>query len=121
MITIRLNDIKIKGYHGVLEQEKVVGNNFLIDVTLFCYKNNSINSDDVSDTISYADIYLLVKDEMSTTSNLLEHICFRILKRIKNEYKSINRAIVRITKENPPIGGDIKSASVEIDSSYYQL
>lgn len=116
MIVIRLNDIKIRAFHGVMEQEKIVGNNFILDVTMYCQCSNCIYSDDIKDTVSYADVYSLIKEEMSKTSNLLEHVCFRILNRIMNEYKYITRVIVKITKENPPIGGDVRSASVEIDS-----
>ena len=116
MIVIRLNDIKIRAFHGVMEQEKIVGNNFILDVTMYCQCSNCIYSDDIKDTVSYADVYFLIKEEMSKTSNLLEHVCFRILNRIMNEYKYITRVIVKITKENPPIGGDVRSASVEIDS-----
>lgn len=119
MVIIKLNDIRIRAFHGVLEQEKIVGNNFLLDVTLYCDCNDALRTDNINDTVSYADIYFLIKDEMSQKSNLLEHVCFRILDRIKKEYKTVKRVVVRITKENPPIGGDIRSASVEIDSIYY--
>lgn len=119
MVIIKLNDIRIRAFHGVLEQEKIVGNNFLLDVTLYCDCNDALHTDNIKDTVSYADIYFLIKEEMSKKSNLLEHVCFRILDRIKKEYKTVKRVVVRITKENPPIGGDIRSASVEIDSIYY--
>lgn len=119
MVIIKLNDIKIRAFHGVLEQENIVGNNFLLDVTLYCDCNDALHTDNINDTVSYADIYFLIKEEMSKKSNLLEHVCFRILDRIKKEYKTVKRVVVKITKENPPIGGDIRSASVEIDSIYY--
>lgn len=71
---IILRNLHIYGYHGVAPQEQLVGNDFVINLRLLADFSAAIYSDNVSDTVSYADVYEAVKEEMKQPSKLLEHV-----------------------------------------------
>lgn len=74
----------------------------------------AMETDDVADTLSYADVYQLVQQEMQQPSNLLEHVVGRIGKRLLAEFPLIKAIDLKLTKVNPPMGADCDGAGVEI-------
>ena len=73
-----------------------------------------MESDDVSDTVNYAELYELVKEEMAQPSNLLEHVAGRISRRIFQRFPQATAVDLRMTKLNPPMGADCQGAGVEL-------
>lgn len=113
MITrIELRKMKFYAFHGVAEQERTVGNNFVVDLVLTAPLEQAVESDRLEDTISYASVYALVKEEMDIPSRLLEHAAGRILYRIKETFPKITSIELKLTKLSPPFGGDVESAAV---------
>ena len=111
--------IEIKGmsfyaYHGVMEQEKKVGNTYTIDLKLYTDLSKAIQTDNLDDTINYAAVFDVVKEEMKVSSQLLEHVAGRIINHIKQCFPKITAVEIRLAKLNPPISGDIKEAAVVI-------
>lgn len=111
---IFLNELKCFAYHGVGEQEQQVGNEFTIDLKLKVDISAAMQSDEVSDTVSYADVYEQVVKEMKQPSKLLEHVAGRICNRLLQEFPAIEEVNLRLTKRNPPMGADITAAGVEV-------
>ena len=111
---IYLNNISIYAYHGVSPQETKVGNTFHIDLKLKIDLRQAIDSDDLSDTVSYADVYRTVSKEMAVNAKLLEHVAGRIVHQLFAEYPAIEAIKIKISKQNPPMGADISSAGVEL-------
>ena len=74
----------------------------------------AMQSDEVSDTLNYAELYALLKREMAQPSNLLEHVAQRIATAVEATFPLVDAIDLEITKENPPIGADCDGASVEI-------
>jgi len=109
---IELKDMKFYAYHGVLPQETTVGNHFIVNLTLTVPIGKAVESDQLEDTINYAEIYQIVKEEMGIPSKLLEHAAGRILKGLKSKFPQITETELTVTKLNPPFGGDLHSASV---------
>jgi len=115
MECIELKNIIFHAYHGVFEEERVNGNIFRIDLKLFLDLKKAIESDNLDDTVNYADVYGLIKEEMQIASNLLEHVAGRIVRRIKQEYPQISKINIRLAKKNPPIDGNIQESAVIIE------
>jgi len=115
MECIELKKIIIHAYHGVLEQERIVGNNYRIDLKLFLDLSKAIGSDRLDDTLNYADVFSLIKDEMAIPSNLIEHVAGRIVRKIKQTYPAISKITIRLAKINPPIDGEVQEAAVIIN------
>lgn len=111
---IFLKDVRFHAYHGVLKQEQMVGNDYLVNLVVNYDFTCAMETDELDETVSYADLFELVKEEMAIPSKLLEHVVGRIEKRIFSEYSSIRDIYLSITKINPPMGADCAGAGVEV-------
>ena len=101
-------------FHGHYHEEQIVGNKFLIDLTLETDLVPASESDKLEDAADYQVAYRVVKEEMDIKSNLLEHIAGRILDSIYKNMDGVTKATVKIRKMNPPMGGHIGSVGVEM-------
>lgn len=101
---IHLKDLRFYAFHGVLPQEKSVGAYFILNICVKVDVERAALTDELSDTVSYADIYQIAKEEMQVTSKLLEHVAGRICKRLYQEFSSVEAVDITIEKENAPIG-----------------
>ena len=99
-------------YHGCQPDEQLVGNNFLVDVTMDTDMETAAKSDNLCDALNYAEAYELVRHEMSIRSCLLEHVSSRILDRLLECFPQLKRAEVCVSKLNPPVGGQMRSVTV---------
>ncbi|MBQ8501336.1 MAG: dihydroneopterin aldolase [Bacteroides sp.] len=109
---IFLRNLRFHAYHGVGGQETVVGNEFGVDLRLRVDISRAAMTDNVADTVSYADVYEAVKAEMSVPSKLLEHVAGRIVHRLLDEFPSIEAVELTLAKRNPPMGADVEAAGV---------
>lgn len=103
--TIELEGMEFKAYHGCLEQEKVRGNSFTVDFRGELDLSAAAESDNLNDTLNYADIYEIVADEMSIPSELLENVAGRIMKAIEERFPELVSFSVRVSKKRPPVDG----------------
>ena len=105
--------MKFYAFHGVLPQENVVGAYYYVDLKLKTDFTHAAETDELEDTVSYADIFTAVKEEMAIPSKLLEHVCQRIASRIFKEFPSIETIDISLFKENPPMGTCAQRIGVE--------
>ena len=115
---IYLEDVKIYAYHGVLPEENCIGTYFLLNLELHTNFSKALDSDDLDHTVSYADINEILHQEMKTNSKLMEHVCGRILKSIHHKFPQITFVKIKMTKLNPPMPGEMKGASVEVEEVF---
>ena len=97
-----------------MPQERKVGADFTVSLRVGVDLSRAIESDDVEDTLNYATLYEVVKQEMAISSQLLEHVAGRIGKAVFNHFPQVESVDVVITKLNPPMGADCNGASVEL-------
>lgn len=112
---IKVENIRVYAYHGCLEEERIIGSEYLVAVTVGADLSKATVSDNLSDTIDYVQINRIVKEEMKVPSNLLEHVAKRIADRIFSETSEISETCVVVSKLNPPIGGDVEKVSVRLN------
>lgn len=118
MSKIFLEDVKIYAYHGVLPEENIIGTYYILNVEIHTDLWDAAASDDLNDTISYADINEIIHDEMKIQSKLLEHVAGRIITKINEKFSQISYIKLRITKTSPPMKGEMKGASIELEKSF---
>lgn len=111
---ILLENIRFFAYHGVAPQETTVGNEFIVSLRLKTDITRATESDDVADTVNYAEIHQAVKEEMNIPSKLLEHVAGRIVLRLFNDFPTVECIDLKLSKRNPPMGADIETAGVEV-------
>ena len=112
--SIQLHDLRFYAYHGVMEQERHVGGEYLVSLRVEADLSRAVVSDSVADTINYAALYEVVAQEMAQPSQLLEHVAGRIGKAVMDTFPQVTGVDVTLTKLNPPMGADCAGASVEL-------
>lgn len=111
---IYLDNIRFFAYHGVAEQERITGNNFIINLRLKVDITQASTTDDVAHTVNYAEVYEVLRVEMDIPSKLLEHVCGRIVKGLLRTFPAIESIELKLSKCNPPMNADLDAAGVEV-------
>jgi dihydroneopterin aldolase len=118
MSKIYLEDVKIYAYHGVLSEENIIGTYYILNLEIHTDLWKAAESDDLNDTISYADINEIIHNEMNIKSKLLEHVAGRIISKIHEKFSQVSYIKLKITKTAPPMHGEMKGASIELEQSF---
>ena len=113
--SIQLHDMRFYAYHGVMEQERRVGGQYVVSLRVEVDLSRVMASDDVADTVNYAQLYDVVAEEMAVPSKLLEHVAGRIAQRVLADFPQVEGLTLSIRKCNPPMGADCQGASVEME------
>ena len=109
---IEIEGMEFYAYHGHYEEERIVGNRFLLDLKIEADCTVAAASDNIKDAVNYQIAYKIIREQMLEKSHLLENIAQRILDALYQNMKGIKKATVKVRKMNPPMGGQIKSVSV---------
>ncbi len=112
---ITLEDMEFYAYHGCFKEERIVGNKFIVNLTIETNMEKPSKTDDIKDALNYQTAYKLVKEQMQIKSHLLENIAKRILDSLFSNFNNIEKATVKVSKMNPPIGGKLKCVSVSLE------
>ena len=111
---IILNKLRFRAFHGVLPQERLVGGDFVVTLRISYPWQQAMTTDDVADTLDYAAVYTVVKNEMAQPSQLLEHVAGRIVKTLFRQFPTITSIDLWLTKMVPPMGAECEGAGVEL-------
>ena len=114
---ILLKEIRCYAYHGVAPQENLIGNEYIIDLKLKVNISKAAQTDEVADTVNYAEVHHVIMTEMAVPSKLLEHAGGRIVEKLFQQFPTIQEIDLRLSKRNPPMGADIESAGIELHCS----
>ena len=116
MFTINLHNLIFHSYHGIHEEERILGNEFEVNVSLTFITDEYIAT--LEQTINYAAIYKIIKQRMQITTPLLETLVQDLTEAIRafdNQIKSIS---VSVEKKNPPIPNMEGSVSVHYEKDF---
>jgi|688.fasta_scaffold136744_2 dihydroneopterin aldolase len=102
---IILKDIKLFGFHGVTELERISGTEFCINISISIESNENRAITQLSDTIDYSEVFLLLKDEFAKPELLLEVLANRIASAVVKKYIIAQTVELTIMKLNAPIAG----------------
>lgn len=111
---IRVCGMSFYGYHGVTAAEKETGRLYEIDCELEVDLADAGHSDELQDTIDYAEVYAIVKELAEGTAYaLLEGLATALAIKILDSFPAY-RVTLKVRKMTPPIAGHIKYIEVEI-------
>ncbi|MFD1427934.1 dihydroneopterin aldolase [Kroppenstedtia sanguinis] len=114
MDKIFFNGMAFYAYHGVFPEENRLGQRFLVDLELDLHFQAAAETDDLRQTVNYAEVYEAVQAEVEGNSYaLLETLAERIADRLLTGFP-VEEVQVRVTKPDPPIPGHYQSVGVEI-------
>jgi 7,8-dihydroneopterin aldolase/epimerase/oxygenase len=111
MITVHLHNLHFNSFHGIHEEEKILGNEYLIDASVEFHEEREVITS-IRDTINYEDIYNIIQERMSVPTHLLETIVMEIGNEIHIEFPQVRSINISLKKMHPPIEGIQGAASV---------
>lgn len=114
MSVIELTNMEFYAKHGHFDVEGKIGGKFIVNVRLNVDCKAAGISDNLDDAFNYQLAYDVIKKEMAQPSLLIENVCARILNSLC-AFTMVDGAWVKISKMNPPLGGQVTSVSIEMN------
>jgi dihydroneopterin aldolase / 2-amino-4-hydroxy-6-hydroxymethyldihydropteridine diphosphokinase len=119
---IIVKDLEVYAYHGVNQQEKDMGQKFLVSLELYLDLKEAGESDDLNKTISYAAVCSDVSDELKKIKyNLIEKVAEETAFFILLKYALVKGVKILIKKPWAPIGKSLDYAGVEIERFWHKV
>lgn len=116
MDCIRLKNMAFYGYHGNLEAEQELGQRFFVDVSLFLDLTKVGQTDDINDTINYAEVYEQVKEVVEgVPCKLIERVANLVADRIWDQHRGVVGVSVTVRKPQAPVPGVLDYVEVTIN------
>lgn len=112
---IALTGLRVKGFHGVLPEERRDGQDFVVDVVLHLDLRAAAASDDVTDTVHYGELAESLAGVVAgEPCDLIEVLADR-LARVCLSYDLVQRAEVTVHKPAAPVPLAFDDVSVTLD------
>jgi len=113
---IRINKAAFYAYHGVFRSEQNIGGKFEADVEIHTDFSFAAKSDSLKKTVDYESVYNVI-NELAMTQKffLIESLAGKIVEEIFIRFSNVDRVVVKVRKNNPPIGGVVDNVEVEVD------
>jgi 7,8-dihydroneopterin aldolase/epimerase/oxygenase len=117
MLTISLNNVRFRAYHGLHPEERQKGNDFVVNMQVSYTAGEGIISS-LDDTIDYADLFDVINNTMQRPVDLLETLVQTIAYAAHQKFPQIREIVVSVEKLNPPIDKFSGSATVSYRCTY---
>ncbi len=115
MDKIYVNRMGFYGYHGVFAEENKLGQRFYVDLVLEMDLTPASKTDDLEETVNYADIYEKVKAIVEgPPRKLVETVAEDIAAAILESFAPVQICTVKVIKPDPPINGHYDSVAIEM-------
>ena len=111
MIKVQLHNLQFNSFHGIHEEEKILGNDYVVNVCVEFNEETEV-IDSIHETINYAEIYKIIKSGMDNPTPLLETVIMEAGKSIHHKFPELHSINISIEKMHPPIEGMQGSAIV---------
>ena len=116
MDKIIMDNMAFYGYHGVLPEEKALGQKFFVDACLYLSLRQAGETDDLNFTVNYGKVYETIREIVTNERfDLLEALAERICSAILSSYPAVRKIKVRIKKPEAPVSGIFDYFGVEIE------
>ena|SRR5215218_169165 len=116
-MTIELKGLRFFAEHGMYVEERKVGNQFEIDLSV-CYKAPKQVITSMEETVNYVEIYRLIEEEFSVHKHLLETCAMQICERLHKQFPEITTISISIKKISPPSTNFTGSVGVTYTRDY---
>lgn len=115
MDKIIIKNLKVYSYHGVNDEEKVRGQEFVVDAILELDLSTACESDNINNTVSYAKVIKTIGKVMGRESyNLLEKLSMQIIKEIFLLYTAVESVEICVKKPMAPIKANFDYVAVNL-------
>ena len=101
MFTIQLNNLNFFSFHGLHEEERILGNKYEINADVTFTETNTITA--LDQTIDYVQVYNIIKQRMEMPTALLETVAQDLAQLMYTADRRITSISISIKKMHPPI------------------
>lgn len=116
MDKITLTGMTFYGFHGVCPEENVIGQKFIVDVTLFLDLDKSGKMDDINSTVNYCEVYEICRSIMEgEAKHLIERTAWLINDTILSAEPLVEKVVTTVHKPGAPIQGIFRDVSVTLE------
>jgi dihydroneopterin aldolase len=113
-VIVSIEGLTLRGRCGVTPEERAVGQNLIVNVTLAPRETRATRTDALEDTVDYGRVVDLARAVVEGTEHrLLERLATDIVERIWAEF-SLVRLAVTVRKPAPPVAVPVDAACVEV-------
>lgn len=112
--TVEIEQLRLEAFHGVLPQERIVGNIFEVSLKLDYDMEAAAATDDVAHALNYAEVCAVAGEVMHKPSCLLENVALRMRDALRSRFPAILAGSIKIAKLTPPVGLRLTSCSISL-------
>ena len=116
MYFIQLNSLQFRSFHGVHEEERILGNDYEVNIKIGFETEGKVT--DIAQTIDYGVIFAVVSNRMKIPARLLETVAGDLAEEIHQLDTRIKNVSINIIKKYPPLEGISGSAGVTCSNEY---
>ena len=114
MVKVALHNVKFFAHHGYYADEQVMGTHFVVNAEVEFKATEAFTDDNLSQTINYEQLYTIMERQMRHTRKLIETVAQGIIDEVVLAFPQVERAVVGISKLNPPLPGNVGSSFVQL-------
>ncbi len=113
---IEVRGIKMRAFHGCIEEEGLVGGDFTVDVRVKTPLGKPATTDRLADAVDYVAVSDLVRKSMDKRVNLIEKAAADIILLLSEKFPGVEEIEVWITKHRAPIEKNVSEVVVYLSS-----
>ena len=117
MLNIQLHDLLFEAFHGIHEEEKILGNKYVVNCSVEIHEPPEIIRH-LSETVDYTLLYQIIRERMSVSTPLLETVAMEMGDLIHHHFSRLKSISVEIIKLHPPIQGFVGKSIVKWHKEY---
>ncbi len=117
LLTISLNNVRFRAYHGIHLEERQKGNDFVVNMQASFQPNAGIITS-LDDTIDYAMLFDIINTTMQKPVDLLETLVQNIAHATYEKFPQLKEISVSVEKLNPPIDKFTGSTEVKYSKQF---
>ncbi len=112
---IRLNEMVFYGYHGLHDEERTLGQRFIVSLEMQTRPETDPTIRHLEDTVDYTKVYAQIREIMESHQfQLLEACANMVADKLLEDFPLIWQLTLRIQKPSVPIRGILRSVEVEL-------
>jgi dihydroneopterin aldolase len=117
VLTISLNNVRFRAYHGLYPEERQKGNDFVVNMTV-TYRPAGGTIVSLDDTINYVQLFEIINTTMEKPVDLLETLVQTIAHNVHQRFNTVKGVNVSVEKLNPPIDRFSGSVTVHYNAEF---
>lgn len=117
VMKIELKNLLFFAYHGLYAEERKAGNEYEINLTV-TYQTDEKVIRSINNTVNYAVLYEIVKQEMTDPADLLETVAMSITEKIHVAFPQVKKIAIAVSKQHPPITKFMGHVGVSYEKEY---